>query len=146
TIEAWVMPTTVDSVYRAIVSKERPSDPRNGYLMWIRQESGTARFGFERRFSTPTATSTIAVVPLPITRFVHLVGTYDGTRLTIYVDGAMVEVLASSHPLEDQNGLLVWGATDYAAAPFEGSLDELAIYDKVLPAGRIAAHHTLGSP
>ncbi|MDQ6617188.1 MAG: DUF6531 domain-containing protein [Actinomycetota bacterium] len=76
----------------------------------------------------------------------HLVATFDGTStVTLYVDGSSIGTgtLSPSTPLTQ--GLWIGKAQD-GATPFQGSLDEVAIYSSALSAARVAAHYNAGAP
>jgi hypothetical protein len=143
TIEAWAKPSTVDAIYRRLASKERSTAPRDGYSLWLVQQSAGATLGFERVI---TGTSTSAVGPLPTTTgFVHVVGTYDGSAQALYVNGTRTDRFVAAPALNDEPGSFLWGGTDNVTAPFVGVLDEVAVYGTALSEGRIYAHLIAGN-
>lgn len=76
--------------------------------------------------------------------FIHVVATYDGTNLALYVNGQPFASYASSTALGSTGAPLTAGVVaDWGW--FTGVLDEIAVYDKVLPAARIAAHYARGT-
>jgi hypothetical protein len=69
----------------------------------------------------------------------HIAGTYDTGTITLYLDGVEIGsdsgtagTLAGPLTFEIGNQDSTWG--------FPGWIDEVAVYDSVLPAARIAAH------
>ncbi len=79
----------------------------------------------------------------------HIVGTWDGTNLKVYVDGSQVVSSAPGVSVPTGNT-----DTNYIASrwdntgvgqKFKGVLDEVAIYPADIGATRIAAHYTAGS-
>ncbi|VTS01718.1 LamG-like jellyroll fold domain-containing protein [Tuwongella immobilis] len=79
--------------------------------------------------------------PVPLGKWVHLVGTYDGKQMALYVNGALD---ASS---VEQNGPILWDAAPWVIGryqdrdedyPFTGAIHEAAVYDSTLPATAIA--------
>ena len=77
----------------------------------------------------------------------HIAGTWDGTNLRLYADGAQVASgTPASGPVAGMNGLVLGRRWDTAgSAPYlPGRLDEVAIYDAALSATRILAHYNAG--
>ena len=76
----------------------------------------------------------------------HVVGTWNGTNLKIYVNGI-------SYGTETGTNLLGSSGTFYICSyfgtptifPFNGTIDEVRIYDRALGAEEIALHYFLGS-
>lgn len=77
----------------------------------------------------------------------HLVLTRSGSTLTLYVNGAAVATTAAPGALNATTGLLAIGRTGSFASPswatysFSGTIDEVAVYDHALTAGRVQAHY-----
>jgi hypothetical protein len=77
----------------------------------------------------------------------HGVATYDGTNVLLYVDGSLQGsgttpmAIDTWSPLTIGDGRWQGGPT----RPFNGILDEVAVYTNVLSANRILAHFTAGT-
>ena len=91
-----------------------------------------------------------SIPPAPSQTY-HVVGTFDGTQLVVYVNGTaattqMSNSSAISYPSAD--GLFVGGyaPTVQGTTVFGGILDEVAIYDHVLSASTVLAHYHAGAP
>jgi hypothetical protein len=80
----------------------------------------------------------------------HIVGTYDGTDLCIYVDTvASCEPVSGSALTAPQYPLIIGATTSSGSNRFgywPGILDEVAYYDYALSAARVAAHRSAGLP
>jgi len=77
----------------------------------------------------------------------HLVGTFDGIALTIYVDGVLGERNPSPNALDLLAVHLLLGAGGSPTATvLLGSLGQVAIYDYALDPARISAHYHARSP
>ncbi len=83
----------------------------------------------------------VAAEPLPVGRWVHLAGTYDGQMMRVYQDGREVGHLARTGPVKPNPEPLCLGnyARDHRAH-FQGLLDEVRLYDRALTADEVAAH------
>jgi hypothetical protein len=136
TLELWVRPDAV--VYqrdsRLLFSK--------GNAWGVQVETdGHPAFAFP--FGGPIVR---AGSPLAIGRAYHIVGTYDAQGMRLYVDGALagerptggVPLRTSGEALQIGRGL-TGGRFD-----FDGTIDEVAIYDRALTPERIRAHHEAG--
>jgi RHS repeat-associated protein len=93
------------------------------------------------------STSVVATSAASVTDGVrhHLVGTWDGTTLRIYVDG----VLSGSNapggaPPGSATGISIGNHPGQALA-FGGTIDEVAFYRTALPSTRVAAHYASGT-
>ncbi|MCB9658405.1 MAG: LamG domain-containing protein [Sandaracinaceae bacterium] len=75
----------------------------------------------------------------------HVAVTYDGTDAVLYLDGAEIARMTSNYnathtrPLRIGMGTGSGGGTLY---PFAGIIDEVALYDRALTAGEVAAIQT----
>lgn len=76
----------------------------------------------------------------------HLVTTYDGSLVIIYINGVEAKRDAHQSPLayDGQHGLDVGGNSTSANSVFNGTIDEVAIYGTALSPERIAAHYAAG--
>ena len=137
-VEAWVKPSVVDSVSRRIFSKEAAGT--NGWLLW----SNSSRLWFGRLRNG--VYQTVNAAPLTTGARAHLVGTYDGGVLRLYVNGALAASAASSQALPDTTAPLTIGASSLGHSSFAGTIDEPAIYaGTVLTAAQVQEHFKIGS-
>ena len=75
----------------------------------------------------------------------HIVGTYDQSTAKLYVDGVLDNYQTLLGPLGDPSGPLTLGTYSSALGYwFNGTIDEVAIYNRSLPAGVIAYHAGVG--
>jgi hypothetical protein len=134
TLEAWVAPATDTWPPRPIVGKERQSNVC--YFL------NTAANGIDApAASIYTNTTTVAAgsFALPAGVWTHLAATYDGSRLRLYVNGVLVReqfrngsIATSSRPLR-----IGYNSTD--GGQFDGRIDEVRVYARVLTAAQIQA-------
>ncbi|MDI6730084.1 MAG: S8 family serine peptidase, partial [Candidatus Altarchaeum sp.] len=136
TIEAWVKLNTITATPNTILSKG--SGNTTNYWMDIRS-NGTIYFGGY----TPTGDGCFGSVAGKITeanRWYHIAGTYDGSSNKIYVDGVLVNNVAKTCNLTTNVDNLTIG-TRRNSYYFNGTIDEVAIYNRALTASEIAARY-----
>ncbi len=74
----------------------------------------------------------------------HVVATYDGATMHLFVDGELVASQASTRDLRDTPFAFRLGTTADGSNPFEGSIGAAAVYDVALSEGVVAEHHAAG--
>jgi hypothetical protein len=78
----------------------------------------------------------------------HLVGTYDGTNLRLYVNGVLERTAARTGAVNDSasGGTIAPGGWGTLPSPrYNGHIDEVAIYPTALTTTRIQAHFSEGT-
>lgn len=77
--------------------------------------------------------------------FTHVVATYDGSAIALYVSGELVATRASIGRIASFSNHLTIGASRGGTTCFmRGAIDEVAVYDKALSSERVRAHHRVG--
>jgi hypothetical protein len=142
TLELWAQPHAIGTSYQRVISRELPTSPREGYLVFVRAGSAAdpSTFSMERWEANQTnqCPETNAVTQV----WHHLVATYDGTTSRIYLDGALAASQPAALALNATSASLWIGASVFdTAAYFNGAVDEVAVYGTALSATRIAAHY-----
>lgn len=133
-LEAWVHPRAFNDVTRRIFSKEGPD---GGYLLGVRREGLIFSRYAHGQWST-LATGVDAH------RWSHVLATYDGTVMSVYIDGWLSASEPSSISLPASAADLSIGAKQSRWRFYAGGLDELAIYPYAVSAGRALAHSRIG--
>ena len=132
---------------------------RSGYLFYVTPTSWTLRLGGEASY-TAVATATLTV---STNSWTHVVGEFDGSAATLYINGALVASGPATGGPYHRNtwvptrigGTSLGGNTgeEYVDgnnnSPFEegsrgwdGWLDEVAVYSNLLSSNTIMAHYT----
>lgn len=139
-LEAWVRFDAVDGVYRHVFNKDANVGPgRQQFGIYLQQGSGLA---FERYVD---GTEKFVRAPAPSAgSFHHVVGTYDGSTLTLYVDGASRGTVEDSRSQAAKSTPLFIGLKEDGGDVWGGAIDEAAIYDKALTSTQVAQHHLAG--
>jgi hypothetical protein len=142
--------TKLPGTYHALVANSS-ADGDNGFLLAI-ASSNKAQFHVARRNSDGTIVRGVAISSATLAPGTthHVVGTYNGSRVRIFVDG----VERGSAPF---SGAITWAAardlrlgraaaTAIAIYRLDGVLDEVALYTAALPAATVTAHWNAGKP
>jgi hypothetical protein len=130
-IEAWVKPTTLPISSSTILRKD------GQYLLRI---TSTGALIFRTWKGGASRESSTSGNVLQAGRWSHVVATWDGATVVIYVDGVAKATAAQSSPIDTTNNALyigsVWGSYDW----LDGALDEVAVYGHSLTSARVQAH------
>jgi hypothetical protein len=143
-LEAWVRSESMTG-YGGVFSREDTSGgpPSEGYLVFVSPSDGV--YGFQRLDGdnlTPVTSMSVA----SSAHYDHVVAAYDGSSMTVYVNGAPEQTMASTFAIAGAMNHFVIGAEAGGAEDFfEGALDEVAVYDHVLSATRVMAHYLAGT-
>jgi hypothetical protein len=150
-----------DDTGMCIVSSMSPNpdqSSRSGYLFYIRSNSFTFRLGGENGY----AATAVANMTIPTTSWSHVVGEFDGTNASIYVNGSL---MGTGHvnnffqinqwtPIRiggtelDGDGYIFLGQYIFLFSGnrgYDGWFDEFAIYDTILSSNTIANHYKAGT-
>ncbi len=141
TVEAWIKPEAV-SGNQGIIGKWNDLGPTNrrSYLMWLRDDE-VQFYVSSTGADFPSALSSDQV---SAGEWTHVAGTFDGSTINVYING----VLSTSTPFSGSlynntvDPLLI-GAVDGGGSSrrhFDGSIDEVRIYNRALCADEILAH------
>ncbi|HEX8731253.1 MAG TPA: LamG domain-containing protein, partial [Ktedonobacterales bacterium] len=97
-------------------------------------------------FSTDGGTALVTAAALTTGAAHHVVATYDGAQMRLYLDGALsVGPSAEAFAITYASGAAGIGATATPNQFFSGQIDEVALYSTELSAARVAAHYAAGT-
>src|SRR5438132_945231 len=138
-VEAWGRPTFAGQ-NGGIFEKSVNGWANSQYMLFL--EAGVAKFRVR--------TASGALLPvngptLPLNTWTHLVGTFDGTTLRLYVNGALAASATAQGPLASGSGPAFIGRLGQNLYPFQGSLDEVAVFPVALSADRVRNHYLGGA-
>lgn len=133
-VEAWINVPQAERTLRYVVSKFSQDAGAGWYVSENKQYDGLGfgvmNFGLWSEWAIPF----VAKV------WLHYVGTYSPTELCAYLNGNLMHCFEPGNTPSDTSAALVIGASAGGDGLFEGSIDEVAVYDHVLPLERIKAH------
>jgi hypothetical protein len=86
------------------------------------------------------------VTPVTLLQWTHLVLAYDGTNAHFYVNGAQTDSRPVPQYLADNGAdMLVGEGPNTGQTPFNGYVDEVAIYNYALSPSQVSTHYTVGT-
>jgi VCBS repeat-containing protein len=130
-VEAWVKPSAIPSPYSTIEYKD-------GYQLRL-ESNGTFSLYVKRAGAWAAGTSFTAAT---IGTTLHVVGTYDGANVRIYINGALSSTTAVTGAIDDLSTNIFIGGT--GSENFSGTLDEVAVYPTALSGVQVLAHYNRG--
>jgi hypothetical protein len=168
TVEFWTMPNTPfdpsDSTGLCPISSDSPAGSagfegaRSGYLFYVTPTSWVMRIGgVESYTAIVTASATVS-----LTSFTYVVGEFDGTTASLYINGVLAaSSAAGANPFQPNNfvptrigGTALPGDEyeDGSGNPvvstgnrgWDGWVDEFAVYNTILSSNTIMAHYNAG--
>lgn len=135
TLEAWVRPAAVNG-WDTVVMKERSGGL--AYALYGGSPSGPPA-AYLTRTGTTSDIGAEGLSPLPLNTWSHLAATYDGTTIRLYVNGALVRSEAAAGTITSTTNPLRIGGNVMWGEWFQGLIDEVRIYNRVLSATEIQA-------
>ncbi len=135
TVAAWVYARSFPTTYPTIAAKLN-SAIGEAWELDLKNDASV-----EWEVGGPSSRGTVNVGSVPAGEWHHIATTYDGSALTVYVDGVAAGsapftggLSTNAHPLEI-------GTRGGGFAGFDGQIDELRIYSSALDAAQIADLH-----
>jgi hypothetical protein len=138
-IEAWVKPVSLDAAMRAVAANVEAPYPYRGWGLTLTNTN----VDFSRVASQAAGwTHASSGSALATNAWSHVVGTYDGATLRLYVNGVLKSSAASPAAQENANANFTLGGS--GGARLQGYLDEVAVYDRALTAAQVTNHYNKG--
>ena len=141
TVEAWANANSIGNTGRRIVVKDEVGIT-GAWLLWFNQ--GKLRFQVRNAANTAWVFAEAPVTPATGSTF-HAVGVFDGTDVILYLDGVEVARTPLGSSSANVNALQITIGADsdtdgFKAHLFDGTIDEVAVYETALSATQIQAH------
>jgi len=147
-VEFWLNTSTAgQNAWRPIVDKQSgTSTSRDGWAVWLGPANDATygnRIAFDRWLGT-THHFYSGTVQLPVGSWSRATVTYDGTTVSIYVNGALDS--SGTDTLSTNNATQPLRFASDAAVPdrYGGLLDDVAIYGRALSAAEVKLHSDSG--
>ena len=126
TLEAWVRIPQANSASRGIISRTESSE----YALFLQGEIPQFEVHLNGRYVTAKA-----LRPLPVGRWVHVAGVFDGRQLRIYLDGELLGSQAGQGRRQTNDLPLFIGADPDGRGrptrPLQGDIDEARLSKSV---------------
>jgi hypothetical protein len=132
-VGGWINPDVLQT-FAAVISK---TDGTDGWWLWV---DSTGQPGFTRRASAAVQSVAGSAAMIATGAWRHLLVTYDGATSRMYLDGALIASAASAGSMTNiATALTIGGRGGAATNPWNGKLDELAVWSRALDATEVAA-------
>ena len=141
--EVWARPTSTPNSgdYRCPIGNFGGWDTGGGSGSgWYVYQTADSTFAFITAPNGVWITS-----PYTVFNWYHLVGTYDGTNGSFYVNGVPMGTQAHAAFLANPGNPLGIGHRADGYGAWDGNLDEVAIYTHALTPAQVLAHYTVGT-
>ena len=136
TISAWVYKT--DATVSGIVSKAASSN--YGLGIW------GANLNFYIK-TTSWSGASASFTGSYLNQWVHVCGTWDGTTITLYINGSSVATASKTGSITYSTENTRIGDLEGAAGwNFDGNIDEVAIWGSALTSGNVTTIYNSGTP
>ncbi|MGH7306188.1 MAG: LamG-like jellyroll fold domain-containing protein, partial [Candidatus Rokuibacteriota bacterium] len=133
TLEAWVFPTAITG-WRTVILKEQPG--QQVYALYASSSTSTPA---GQVFVSAAGQRVHAPSAIPVNAWTHLATTYDGAIQRLYVNGVEVATRAQSGAVRVSDNPLRIGGNSVWGEFFQGRIDEVRIYARVLTPSDIQA-------
>jgi hypothetical protein len=138
-VEMWVRPTVVDGNFRRLIQKGATG--AEGWFVISQSTNGV----YAGRVVAGVEVNTAPGVPLVANQITHVVATYDGATIRVYLNASLRAEKADARSLNDSAVALRVAASGNSGSGFAGRIDEVAVYDFALTSEQIVGRYVCGS-
>ncbi|HYF38003.1 MAG TPA: putative Ig domain-containing protein, partial [Prosthecobacter sp.] len=136
TLEAWVKPAASGVPVNGVVAaKTTGTAGTDGY--GFGQLGSSDAFGF---WINDRATNRVTATLAPDV-WSHVVATYDGSTMKLYVNGGLISSRSYSGAIVHSSSPLVIGNNGGGAYAWSGGVDEVMLYNRAISAAEVVARH-----
>jgi hypothetical protein len=146
-LECWVKPAAFEAAetFHELVTRWGISPTDAGYHLYYEALAGEATLSFARADGTDPE-DIVNTNQFVASSYSHVVATYDGTLMQLYVNGRLQSVTMARFGVSSLSTEFMIGAEndDPQLGTMNGVVGEVAIYDKALSPERVIAHYMAG--
>ncbi|RJP73796.1 MAG: glycosyl hydrolase family protein [Ignavibacteriales bacterium] len=138
TLSAWFKATDTLQTWAKIIGKHYDASDGSFYLVWEYSHI---------RFSAITNNQYGGIISgnLFDGHWHNAVGIYDGSQMSLYIDGILINSAANSGSIKETNDALTIGRSESWNLYYHGSIDDIRIYSRALAASEIQQLYHEGS-
>ncbi|MAH42311.1 hypothetical protein CL614_01120, partial [archaeon] len=130
TISAWIKMRTPSNILPRIVDSWDTDGDDQGFILHIVDAGDLAKFSVG-------SGSAISAFAIPQEQWVHLVGNWNGSHINLYVNGSLVNSTSYAGQMGISKRNVVIGNIDIGTREFNGTIDEVRIWNISLTADQI---------
>ena len=127
-ISTWVRAEATQRGWNTIVNKWNGLRSEDGYYLGINSDGMVLRWNISYE-------NVEVSTPFPTESWVHVVATYDGFELKIFMDGKMVSSKKYEGRIDDHSAPFTLGTQSqrsFGHTNFHGAIDDVYVYDRAL--------------
>jgi hypothetical protein len=136
------------TAWRRLISKERyvSSTDKGGWSLQINASTDGApqAVGFYRWNGASSQALVNSSIATKAGTWYHVVATYDGTTMRLYVNGVLENSLATGLSVENHTQQFALGKLSNGSSYYNGLMDEVAVYGSALSQQQITEHYNAG--
>ncbi|MDD5518917.1 MAG: LamG domain-containing protein [Candidatus Omnitrophica bacterium] len=142
TISLWAKFNTLSATQ--VLVANNISSPARGFTLEV-GASQLVYFGHGNGVDAGGWQFAISANTLSVNRWYHLVGVFDGSKATIYING-QEDGTASGVTYTEYTGNVYIGRNNDGFTGVDGFVDEVRVYDRALSATEVRYHYNQGGP
>jgi hypothetical protein len=136
TVSAWVKSNDMGKENQDILSKTESGS----YSLALNETDGEVDSKFAFLVNINNNYEYVYSASHPQEEWYHVVGSYDGSEMKIYVNGIVEGTLSVSGSVKNNTSPLILGNESHQLnEPFDGTLDEIRIYNRLLLSSEVLA-------
>src|SRR5207248_6431072 len=147
TLDAWIKPSSTlesgSNQHASIINKRTPGNAQ-GYAFELDNENAANGLRFELQTSDGGFGVLVTNATTP-DAWQHVAATYDGSTMTIFVNGVAVGSTAATGTINSVTNDLVIGRNIVNGQSFPGLLDEVELFNRAVSQSELQAIYNAGS-
>lgn len=150
TIASWIYLTKADpspTWWAGMIAQRDANSPNRNYGLYF-SWNGAGALSLVFAISTDginVVQSPKTLTPAFLNTWHHVAGTYKGSSVKLYIDGVLESSVSASGNLYNNAQVVQMGGRPAFGNYFQGSIDELAIYNRALSASEITELYNSGT-
>ena len=136
TFDLWIYPLAVGGYQRILNRESNPGGLRDGYTSWFNTSGGLYYIGFER-FGANVNGGVSTTISNPIGLWSNYSFVYNGTTLTIYLNGLQITSATSSLSITNTTELLTFGGAITYGSYSNNRFGQIKVYNRALSVNEV---------